>query len=328
MDNAYYGIYCKNILGIKTNIRQFRWVYGTAPMTADEGEYQKCVVKVNLTITPEKKLEKIKTHDKSFQAYMWDNSNKKLFYRQTIFGLSIGYNIRLDGNTIYADIGENYYKFIKRRMMNLHGIYYLLSDIVNIVLLNCGYLTLYASAVADEFSECGTIFFAPPNTGKTVTATMLCKHYGYSLIGEDVVITDGNRIYGCPWTHSYRKKGNYLDSAGYFSRGECQEELNYCDVCDMTELVALSLGKADINTNKDELFRQIKILNGYLFGYYNSPIVKILGYFDQIYDIPYGERAEKILSDMVENCRCRCIQTRDAMDFYQLIGTKVPDEEK
>lgn len=328
MNNTYYGVYCKDILGIKTNVRQFCWVYGTAPLISDEEEYQNCIVKMNVNITSEKKLEKAKRCDRSFQSYVWDSENKKLHYRQTILGVPIGYNIHLDGTTIYANIGENYYKFIKRRVMNLHGIYYLLADIANIVLLNSGYLTLYASAVVDESSECGTVLFAPPNTGKTVTAIMLCKYFGYSLVGEDVVITDGNRIYGCPWTHSYRKKGNHIDSAGYFSREKSREELNYCDACNVSDLVILSLGNYAINTDKIELFREIKILNGYLFCHYHSPIVKILSYFDQAYDISYGERAGKILHDMVEQCCCRSIQTNDAMDFYKLIGTKTPNAKK
>lgn len=327
MKHTYYGIYCKELLAVKTNVENFSWIYGSTPMIADEKEYQKCVVKVNVTIMPEKELQKAKEQDEKFQAYTWDNTNKMVFYWRTIMGIPIGYNIRLGENEIHAEIGRNYYRFVKNRTMNLHGIYYLLSDIANIVLLNQGYLTLYASAVADD-SSCGTVLFAPPNTGKTVTATMLCKHFGYSLVGEDIAITDGTHIYGCPWTHSYRKKGTRLDSAGLFRRGQCPENLKNCDMCDVTELVTLSLGKNEIHTNKDELFRQSKMLNGYLFNYYSSPIVKILGYFDETYDIPYKERAEKMLRNMVEHCHCRCIQAKDTMDFYQLIGTQVSDEEK
>lgn len=328
MNQTYYGIYCKGILAVKTNVKNFRWIYGTAPLKTNEEEYQECIVKVDVTVIPEKKLKRAKSWDKKFQAYVWNHDEKEVFYWRKIFGLSIGYSICLKGNTICAKIGKNYCRLVKNRAMNLHGIYYLLSDIANIVLLNHGYLTLYASSVVDESSKRGMVLFAPPNTGKTVTATMLCKHFGYSLVGEDIVITDGNRIYGCPWTHSYRKKGAFLDSAGLFRRGQQPESLNVCDMCDITELVTLSLGNNEIHINKDELFRQIRILNGYLFGYYNTPIIKILGYFDEAYDIPYGEKAEKMLQDMVEHCYCRCIRAKDTMDFYQLIGTKVPNEEK
>lgn len=326
MNKVYYGVYCKSILAVKTNIKSFRWVYGSAPLVADEEEYQECLVKVNATIVPEKKLEKIKAYDKRFQAYTWNRDNNELAYRQTLLGLPIGYNIRLDGSTIHANIGKNYYRFIKNRVMNLHGIYYLLSDIANTVLLNRGYLTLYAAAVADESSNSGTVLFAPPNTGKTVTATMLCRQFGYSLVGEDVVITDGVHIYGCPWTHSYRKKDNRLDRAGFFRRGKRPEKLQNCDKCNMSEMVAFSLGVPDIDTRKEELCRQIRLLNGYLFGYYNTPVIKILSYFDQVFDVPHGERAEKLLGDMAERCRCRCIQAKDTMDFYRLIASKMIDE--
>lgn len=327
MADMYYAVYCKGILGVKTNAKNFCWVYGTAPLKIDEGEYQKCAVKVDITVIPEKKLKSAKSWDKKFQAYAWNHDEKEVFYWRKIFGLPIGYSICLKENMICARVGKNYCRLIKKRTMNLHGIYYLLSDITNTILLNHGYLTLYASAVVDEYSH-GTVLFAPPNTGKTVTATMLCKHFGYSLVGEDVVVTDGNRVYGCPWTHSYRNKEDRLDSAGLFRNGKCPEMLSMCDVCDITELVTLSLGSYEVSTRKEELLRQIKILNGYLFGYYNTPIIKILSYFDQTYDIPYGERAEKMLQDMVEHCHCRCVRAETPMDFYQLIGAKAPDEGK
>lgn len=328
MNNTYYGVYCKGLLAVKTNINNFRWIYGSAPLTANEEEYQKCLVKVNVTIAPEKKLERMKSHDRKFQAYTWDENVKMLCCRRTLFGLPIGYTIRMEENTIHAEIGKNYYKCIKGRTMNLHGSYYLLSDLVNIVLLNYGYLTLYASAVADVCSNRGTVIFAPPNAGKTLTATMLCQEFGRSLVGEDIVITDGTHLYGCHLTNSYRGKNGNLDSAGAVFRNGTKRGEKLCDMCDVTKLAALSLGKPDVNADKDEMLRQIKILNGYLFNYYSSPIVKILGYFDRKYDISWEERAAGMLRDMAEHCMCHCIRAENAMDFYHLIGDCTPNGEE
>lgn len=326
MDKAYYGVYCKNILAVKTNVENFRWMYGSGPLTDTEEAYEKCTVKLHITVMPERKLERIGLWDKRFQSYTWDDHNKTIHCRRTILGLPIGYSIRLEENRIHAQIGKNYYRLVKNRVMNLHGIYYLLSDLANIILLDRGYLTLYASAIADEASNGATVSFAPPNTGKTVTATMLCQRFGHTLVGEDLVITDGHRVYGCPRTNSYRKKKGHFDSAKTLSRGDKPAGLRTCDACKVTELVTLSLGKPEVSVSKDEMLRQIKILNGYLFHYYSAPIIKILGYFEKTYSLPWEEKAVTILSDMVERCHCCCIRAEKAVDFYQWIGAEAPVE--
>lgn len=314
-----YGVFCKKILGIKTNIPGFRWIYGAAPLTETEEAYKECVLKLQIIVTPERELSEIESCDKSFQSYMWDNKFKTIHCRRKLFGISIGYSIQLKDNEIIANVGTNYYRLIQHRTMNLHGAYYLLSDLANIMLLKSGYLTLYASAVSDKLTNTATVFFAPPNTGKTVTATKLCQKFGYLLVGEDVVITDGSYVYGCPWTNSYRTQGANFDSGGAILRKGREQKTKECEMSRLAELVSLSLGKYEVLTDKDELLRRIRILNGYLFSYYSSPIIKMLGYFDDRYDIPWEKQADIILSNMVDNCRCRCIEAENSMDFYKLL---------
>ena len=66
--------------------------------------------------------------------------------------------------------------------------YYLLSDIANIILLKNGLLTLYAAGVYCNKNNKGMVFWGAPNTGKTLTAMRLCKDYDFSLLGEDIVM--------------------------------------------------------------------------------------------------------------------------------------------
>ena len=240
-----------------------------------------------------------------------------------LFGhFKIGFNIRIDGKTVYAEIGRNYYRLVRNRIMNLHGMYYLLADLANMILLKNGLLSLYASAVYCESNNRCTVFFAPPNTGKTLTASKLCSLGGYKLVGEDIVITDTEKVYSCPWTSSYRKSSSVVDDSGALGRIRKNADMDRFDVCDLTDVVVLSLGEARSSDEKQDVFQSICILNGYLFDYYSSPIVKILAYFDEEYRKDWNNCAESMIKDMVESCNSRSISMKAPMEFYEIVASE------
>ena len=317
MRNEHYYVYCKGILGVKTNIRNFKWIYGSTTEEASFDEYQKCIVKFNVDIKPEKDLDTNNEYTKKFQAYSWNAKKNCLFYqRKFLSALNVGYNVEFNGNTVTVNIGKKYFQLIKPRIMNLHGTYYLLSDIANMVLLKNGFFTLYASAVHHTQKNKGIICFAPPNTGKTITAIKLCEFPEYRLVGEDIIITDGNKLFSCPFTSSYRNAKSTLDSAGSIGRVHKNSFNNVCYECNITDMITLSLGSPFVSSNKDEVLRQINILNGYLFNHYSSPIIKILGYFSQEYDVAWSEKAKELTESMANICDCRQIQSDHALNFY------------
>lgn len=327
MKNEYYFVYCKGILGVKTNIHDFKWVYGSVAPSASPEEYEKCIIKFDVCVKPESRLSEIARCDKRFQAFSWSDADKTLSYRRSILSrLSIGYNIGLDGDTVRAEIGKRYLKLVKHRTMNLHSAYYLLSDLANIMLLRRGFLTLYASGVHHSTDQRGILCFAPPNTGKTVTATKLCGQPEYSLVGEDIIITDGNSLFACPWTSSYRRKPSALDSAGALGRVNGAGKHRACESCRVTDLAVLSLGEAAESEDRDELLHRICMLNGYLFNYYSSPVVKVLGYFSPDYRLPWSDMALTMLRDMTAACRCRGIQCASPLDFWHIIDRDASGE--
>lgn len=323
-NREYYFIFCQGILGVKTNIRDFQWVYGSHALTSNYIEYEKCVIKFNVWLKKENELKENKACNKRFQSYSWNDKECELYYRRSFFScLKLGYNIRFTGNTVEACIGKGYYNLVKNRMMNLHGIYYLLADIANMMLLKNGYMSLYASAVHSLKQNRGVVCFAPPNTGKTITATKLCGLNEYLLVGEDIVVTDGKRVFSCPWTRSYRKEKTFFDSAGSFGRVTQSNENKICHVCDVTDLVVLSLGEKMVYDDKDEVLRQALILNGYLFNYYSSPIIKILGYFNLDYCVKWNDWADELLHSITDNSKCYVIQSENSLDFYKRIHCEI-----
>lgn len=326
MKNEYYHIYCNSILGVKTNISDFKWVYGSVAPQASHDEYKKCAVKFDITVLSEKELSSPAFVDDRFQSFMYDRKSKTVFYRRTMLKkINIGYNIRICDNTVKVEMGKNYLRFIKQRMMNLHAMYYLLSDIANVMLLKNGYLTLYASAVHYTKDNSGVVCFSPPNTGKTTTAMKLCERDDYKFVCEDIVITDTKSLYSCPYTSSYRAE-NSMDTSGSFGRVSVSTNTESVDKCDLTHLVMLSRSSDKQYDNKSEFLRYIDVLNGYLFNYYSSPIVKVLGFFEKDFCTNWSACCFDMLTKMVDNCDCYLISSEDFTAFDSLVHSKISGE--
>lgn len=323
--NHYY-VYCDGILGVKTNIKNFQWAYGSVAPERESNEYERCAVRFEIYAKSEDEL-KSNGWTEQFQAYSWDESKHKLSYRRTMLGtIRLGYDITFENNRIIADIGKNYYRLVQKRLMHMHGIYYLLADLANMILLKNGFITVYASVVHDPVTGKGIAFFAPPNTGKTVTATELCLKNGYRLVGEDLIIANGLKMYACPWTASFRKKKTAFDGAGAFGRTMAIPEINRCDSCELTDMIVLSMGDNRVLGDKSETLRRISILNGYLFENYASPIIKILGYFDTSYHRDWNQYAVQYLSRLAENSNCSLVYANSPVEFgaivHELTGEK------
>lgn len=311
-------VYCEGILGVKTNISNFKWVYGSNAPIVSQTEYEQCAVKFEIFIRPEKRLRTICACDQ-FQSYFWDAKSNTLSCRRNLLGsIALGYDISITEEKILVEIGSNYYRFVKKRVMNLHAVYYLLADLANLLLLRKGYLTLYASCVHYAPGNKGMVFFAPPNTGKTVTATRLCSSKEYSMVGEDVIIIKDHQIYSCPFTASYRKRRTLLDSTGSIGRVDKAGSFTMCKTCEITDVFILASGEERIACDREEIMRKITILNGYLFQYYSSPIIKILGYFDFLYCNDWNALAKEKLEQIINTNKTHILVSRDAIRYSVL----------
>lgn len=320
MKKEFYYVYCKGILGVRTNIKNFKWIYGSIAPETSKQEFEQCVVKFVVKEKPEKKLDEIGEETLKYQTFYWDEKKERLHYRRKLFGkILIGYDIEFLEDVINVNVGKTYKKLIRQRVMNLHGIHYLLADIANISLIKKGYFTLYASAIYSSLNMKGLVCFAPPNTGKTITATKLCTSPENLLIGEDIVITDGVTLFGCPWTTSYRLNKRNDDDGGSFGRIKYKKEVAFGDNCLLTDFVLLSRGKERIIDDKEELKRKILIVNGYLFNYYSSPIIKVLGYFKKEFDNSWNENYQKTLFEIIDRICCIEIQTNNPIDYEKIV---------
>lgn len=319
MKQEFYYVYCEGILGLKTNIAEFKWIYGSVAPHATNEEFDECDIKFEIYKIPEHKLKACKTKNQ-FQSYYWNEINQTISCRRTFFKkLQIGYDITLKNKNVIVEMGDNYYSFVRKRIMNLHGAYYLLSDLANMILLENGYLTFYASGVKGLGNGKSIVFFAPPNTGKTLTATNLATKYGYSLIGEDVIIVKDRKLYPCPWTSSYRNEKSIIDNAGAVFRKKNLKTPKSFNSSYLTDIVVLMKGKNQIIHDKSEVLRRVSILNGYLFSYYSSPIIKILGYFSNSYCKDWNSFANEKIENLHNQCDCHIVCSENPMDFCDLV---------
>ena len=114
MKKEYYYVYCQGILGVKTNVCDFKWIYGSSAPEVSLSEYDKCVVKFNVCVKPEKYLTKEYDCDRRFQSYSWNEKKRTIVYkRKFLKKLEMGYRLQIDDNTINAEIGTNYFKYVK-----------------------------------------------------------------------------------------------------------------------------------------------------------------------------------------------------------------------
>lgn len=327
MQELYYFVYAENILGVQTNDKNFKWIYGSYAPSANEGDFNKCLIRVILNVVSDKNIQRCSSVDCQFQCFSWDDRNKTLIFKRNVMGKKLAYSISITGNIIHAQFGKTYYKYVKHRFMNLHSAYYILSDLANMLLIKNGYASLYCSAVCNRSLSNVTAFFAPPNTGKTITAIHLCKEFDYRLISEDVAITDGKSIWGCPWTNSVRPSKKRLsffgDSAGSLFRRKhsCSQNDKFISNVKLTDFVLLdkSAHNAMDVTSKD-IVKRVTILNGYIFNYCCSPIIKIFAYFDSNYYTNWLSETEYIVKNLIESC-CFCkISNRDALKFFKIFN--------
>ena len=324
---TYYYIYCDGVLGVETDVADFKWIYGSLAPAATKQDYDCCVIKFKINLVKEKALKEFSVSDR-FQSYCWDSANQTISCRRSILGkIDLGYNISVSEDKVTAEIGKNYYRFVKNRVMNLHGIYWLLSDLANILLLRKGYLTLYASAVHCASLNRGVVCFGPPGMGKTLTATGLCEKGGYTLVGEDIVIANKNRLLSCPWTASYRKKKSNFDSAGSLGRTAAQSSYEICRACEATDFVLLTAGEK-ASFDKAAFLNKISMLNGYLFNYCASPVVKMLGYFDETYCHDWNKHAIAYLEQMLDSCQYHTVCADDPIQYVSLIDDIMISETK
>lgn len=308
----HYFVYVSNLVGLQTNDASFRWSFGSNAPEVSKKEYDACRIKVELSIVPDHQVSlpgALLEQNGSFRFFHAERNHKRLWYHRKVLGLiPLSFDVSVHKRVVSATVGKTYYHLVRLKMMNLHPIWYVLFDLVTVLLLKDGYLPLYAASFAHDAH--GALIMAPPNAGKTLTVTRLSNHPNVRLLGEDIAVTDGEQLFAVPWTDTYRNYGN-------------KEKLPTAVSTEPAELGSVFLldkGTRGVTTDGIDGIKQISLLNHYGIGYRSSPVITVLSYFNDDFsleDISHREAA--LLRQIVQKAMVYKVTAENATEYTGLI---------
>ncbi len=300
------------IIGIKTNVKDFFWGFGECKSDVPEENFERCKIKVRLEVRPDKRVfegANLSEYNSHFRHFKAAPEKSSVIFSQTIkHTVQLKYVLTVDGNTVNMVVGKSYLRLVKTKLMYIHPVAFILFDVVSLLLLKNGLTTLYCSAVYLPNGK-SVVFSAPPNTGKSLCALKLRKDFGAEIVAEDMAATDGVSLWGAPNTNLYR---DYNDkSLMDFDSSKFCSKLNSVDY-----LTILQKGGTDCKTESADFLKKLILINRYSLGYYYSPCVRVLCFYNKNMSIDNAQRTEEaILKKLTENAVCGTLSNPNPMEF-------------
>jgi glycosyltransferase involved in cell wall biosynthesis len=347
--NTNYFVLSDGMLGLRTNLRKFRWSYGQNAPRAGVREFESCTVRLELLVQPSRVLDVDSRGrgDGVSGRYSFVTAaagmDQVLYSRPLLPGGRLLLQARrLLGEYPQLRINRNYLRFVHFRFMNLHSAAYVLTDLATLLLLRKGYAALHCSAF--RLAGRTILVFGPSKTGKTLTAMRTCVEYGADLVSEDLAITDGETVYGVPWTNTFRYYSGTdqpLSSrvlahlARYIPLFELAGGLatpvpitefipneRICATSHVTDIVVLERGADQVEPlDVPILTQKIENLNRAEFNYRRSLLTNAHDYFNPALDVRGQEEKERnILRRLAERAERRLlIRAANPIDYTALV---------
>lgn len=302
---AFYYVASKGILGIRTNIKGFKWCFGSDMPEGTAEEYMDCAVKIHIVLENFNDDEKLKTMGR-YHYFNGSPGGDAVHYTRK---LPMNQKMRFKAENLLSDeakitVNKAYYKLITHRIMNLHSIHYIATDLAALLLLKKGYAPIHCSAFQKEGQTVAV--FAPPDTGKTLSAITACMDHEAKFIAEDMAITDGKNIFAVPWTNSFchytnnSKKDKNRDPQAETAQDKKRQALLSAEV---THVAVLEKGTDElVGLPQSIAVAKLMNLNRYEFNYLRSPLLTAYEFFNPGLMIDDGLVKEReILTALVDN---------------------------
>ena len=337
--NYNYFVASASVLAIRTNAKDFKWSYGIVNQPATEKEYKSC--KLRLTVIVEDINLEVLPDLGKFHYFSGQHGEDTLYYsRNFLFGTKLKIKFEnLSTDEPVIRVNKTYFKYIKHRFMNLHSIHYILTDIASLLLLNNGFAPIHCSAFKKGDSV--AVIFAPPNSGKTLSAMMACMELDAEFIAEDLAITDGKNIFSVPGTSTFRyydrvsqsafeKLKNKLTSViplfeliSFTKPKDIREYTkSICHKAQITHSFILERGKEHIHEEEvNEAHRRIVNLNRYEFNYLKSPCLVAYNFYNKELGIDKALSTEKelLLAVLNNSQKIFSLTTRNPLTYSKTI---------
>ena len=314
-------VYVTDLVGVKTNLRQFRWSFGWDAPPASEEAYRRCRFKLVLEAVPDREVfseEETERREGRFRYFYAKRDGMELLYSRELPGPGkLRYSLRIEGDTVYARVGKTYLKTVRLKVMNLHPISYVLFELMNALLLRLGYAILYGSAFT--LGEAAALVMAPPNAGKTFTAVQLTEQHGAKLLAEDICVFDGEKLYPVPWTNTYRgdKKQSGQTRAASFRDTPAEA----------THLFFLDRGPDSGALDRGEARRRAGLLNRYDLRWSSSPTLLALSYYNPRFSLEeLSQRETELLDALVRRTEPAVLSAQAPADYAELLFRRLSGE--
>lgn len=302
------------IIGIKTNIKNFRWGFGKCSKPVDESVFENCQYK----IVVERKSDShvfdsvnLDSFDLYFRYFKGVKDDRRLIFDRTVGKIiHLRYYINVYEKQIHIIVGKSYLRFVPIKLMNLHPISSVLFDAISAVLLQNHMTSLYCSSIKLSNGK-SAVFMAPPNTGKSLTVLRLKRDFGANILSEDMAITNGREIWGAPYTNLFR---NYHDKSlcaeGDYTPITCPQKIDY--------VFFLQKGKKIQSIQTFDYSERLESINRYSLGYYYSPCLRAMNYFNDDFFVPKCMIEEtRIFKEMENSTKGFVLENPDPVMFAE-----------
>jgi hypothetical protein len=195
-ESRYYATPVPGVISLCSNVK----VIPSYPLirqlssVSDSPQTRDC--KVNLSYIVSGEAESLgKIYGKSFALV-----NASSLRLETPVGPFSRLSLLLDWHPSQPTITVNktFHRLAKVTIGNVHSVGWLMRDFTNLALLANNYALLHTAAL--KFENKVVLIFGLSNTGKTTTIFSLVKERGAQFYGDDLVVTDGSKLYACPHT--------------------------------------------------------------------------------------------------------------------------------
>jgi len=305
-----------DILTLSTEIKKIRNFSFGESLREETGQSL-----INLNFIVNNSIKKEPNLNQRYHFFWGKHDCPSIYYERRIIGGIFAKMLFEDSREFPTiTINKSYLRWIRVRTNNIFppGIH--LTDIITVKLMEGGFIPLHCAAVS--FDNKGILIFAPPNTGKTLTSMLLIQN-GFKFMSEDITVSDGNKIYGCPFTSTFRyyeefnsKFARWLSLTATkvpflapFIEPKARVIGDYVDrekikaEAPISSIVILERGDPKVeNLNENETFRRILNINRYEFNYYRNPMLRVYSYFNKKLNLnSFMLKEEEIMKKIIRN---------------------------
>lgn len=193
----------------------------------------------------------------------------------------------------------------------------ILSNLATVQILLSKMTPLHCGCV--DIDGNGVLLVAPSDTGKTFTTSVLVNEYGFNFVSEDIAISDGRKIYGCPYTAtgipSHKNGKEYLGSRFkllfFPSRGAKRKLVDYIPQdkiipqTKISHIIFLKRGFRNISPiSKPEALKYLIRSNMTEFKYTtDKDLLALWNKFDYPDILQLNNIEKQILTELVQNAK-------------------------